>query len=85
MSREVGLRGPDQRRGPRLHDFRHTFAVTTILNWYRQGRDIERELPKLATYLGHTHWSETYWYITSVPELMSLACDRLEQALGSRT
>jgi integrase len=84
VSRLIGLRGPDDNRGPRLHDFRHTFAVTTLLEWHRQGREIERELPKLATYLGHTHWSETYWYLTSVPELMSLACGRLE-ALEERS
>lgn len=82
VSRQVGLRGRADTHGPRLHDFRHTFSVRTLIGWYREGRDLERELPKLATYLGHVHWADTYWYITSVPELMGLACDRLEQAIG---
>ena len=52
---------------------RHRFAVCTLLNWYRAGIDVEREIPKLATYLGHVHVNETYWYIEAVPELLELA------------
>jgi len=64
-------------RGPRLHDMRHRFAVRTLIDWYRAGLEVERELPKLATYLGHVHVSETYWYLEAVPELLELACERL--------
>ena len=64
-------------RGPRLHDMRHRFAAHTLVRWYRQGLDVERELPKLATYLGHVHINETYWYLEAVPELLQLATDRL--------
>jgi integrase len=82
VSREVGLRAPatDRRhgRGPRLHDMRHRFAVCTLLRWYRAGIDVERAIPKLATYLGHVHVNETYWYIEAVPELLELAARRLE-------
>ena len=82
VSRQLGLRSPvtDGRHGhgPRLHDMRHRFAVCTLLNWYRTGIDIEREIPKLATYLGHVHVHETYWYIEAVPELLELAARRLE-------
>jgi integrase/recombinase XerD len=82
VSRDVGLRAPatDRRhgRGPRLHDMRHRFAVCTLLQWYRAGIDVEREIPKLATYLGHVHVNETYWYIEAVPELLELAARRLE-------
>src|SRR3954463_7412036 len=82
VSREVGLRAPtaDRRhgRGPRLHDMRHRFAVCTLLEWYRAGIDVEREIPKLATYLGHVHANETYWYLEAVPELLELAARRLE-------
>jgi len=82
VSREVGLRAPtaDRRhgRGPGLHDMRHRFAVCTLLRWYRAGIDVEREIPKLATYLGHVHVNETYWYIEAVPELLELAACRLE-------
>jgi sugar phosphate isomerase/epimerase len=49
------------------------------MNWYRSGLDVERQIPKLATYLGHTHVSDTYWYLSAIPELMQLAVVRLEQ------
>jgi integrase/recombinase XerD len=82
ISREVGLRAPTTNCrhgcGPRLHDMRHRFAVCTLLRWYRAGIDVEREIPKLATYLGHVHVNETYWYIEAVPELLELATRRLE-------
>ena len=81
VSREVGLRAPTagrHGRGPRLHDMRHRFAVCTLLRWYRAGIDVEREIPKLATYLGHVHVNETYWYLEAVPELLELAARRLE-------
>jgi integrase len=78
LSRQIGLRAVFDSFGPRLHDFRHTFAARTILNWYRSGVDVERQIPKLATYLGHTHVSDTYWYLSAVPELMQLAAKRLE-------
>jgi integrase len=64
-------------RGPRLQDFRHTFATRRLLEWYRAGVDVERELPKLSTYLGHVEVGLTYWYIEAVPELLALATDRL--------
>lgn len=78
LSRETGLRSPTDRRGPRLHDFRHRLAVETLVRWYRQGVDVERRLPVLSTFLGHTHVTDTYWYLTAVPELLRLAAERLE-------
>jgi integrase len=82
VSRQVGLRAPGtgcrHGHGPRLHDMRHRFAACTLLRWYRTGIDVEREIPKLATYLGHVHVNETYWYIEAVPELLQLAARRLE-------
>jgi site-specific recombinase XerD len=80
VSRAIGLRPPARGHrhghGPRLHDMRHRLAVRTIIRWYREGRDVERELPKLATYLGHVHVTDTYWYIEAVPELLQLATER---------
>jgi integrase len=64
-------------RGPRLQDFRHTFATRRLVEWYRAGVDVERELPKLSTYLGHVEVGLTYWYIEAVPELLTLATERL--------
>jgi site-specific recombinase XerD len=81
VSRQVGLRGPVEGNrhghGPRLHDMRHRFAARTLINWYRAGLDVEREMPKLSTYLGHVHVNDTYWYIEAVPELLRLATERL--------
>lgn len=82
LSRQTGLRDPDSSSGPRLHDFRHRFAVETMLRWYRAGEDVERRLPVLSTYLGHVHVSDTYWYLTACPELMGLAVKRLEHRWG---
>jgi len=79
LSQQLGLRVPAKGhgRGPRLHDMRHRFAACTLVRWYRAGLDVERELPKLATYLGHVHVNDTYWYLEAVPELLQLATDRL--------
>lgn len=79
LSRQIGLRGETASHGPRLHDFRHRFAVQTLLRWYRAGEDVERRLPVLSTYLGHVHVADTYWYLSACPELMGLAVARLEQ------
>lgn len=84
VARTVGLRSPaiDGRRGhgPRLHDLRHRFAVSTLVHWYRAGADVDREIPKLATYLGHNGPAEVYWYLQAVPELLELATERSRRA-----
>jgi integrase/recombinase XerD len=79
LSRQIGLRAPSASRGPRLHDFRHRFAVQTLLRWYRRGEDPERRLPVLSTFLGHSHVTDTYWYLTNTPELMAAAGKLLEK------
>lgn len=80
LSRQIGLRGPADSHGPRLHDFRHRFAVEVLLRWYREGVDVERHLPELSTYLGHVKVSDTYWYLSATPELLQLALSRLEHS-----
>jgi integrase len=82
LSRQIGLRGPEDHKGPRLHDFRHRFAVRTLVEWYRSNEDIERRLPVLSTFLGHGHVADTYWYLSVEPELMGLATRRLEIRWG---
>ena len=81
LSCAIGLRSPTGSRrwgrGPRLQDFRHTFATTRLVEWYRAGLDVERELPTLSTYLGHVEVGLTYWYIEAVPELLALATERV--------
>jgi integrase/recombinase XerD len=74
----IGLPAAGDPRRPCLHGLRHRFAVSTLLGWYRKGVDIERALPLLATYLGHTNITNTYWYLSATPELLALAAERLE-------
>lgn len=86
VCQSVGLREPQRfcrhGRGPRIHDLRHTFAVRTIVDWYRRGLDPDREMPKLSAYLGHLKPEYTYWYIEAVPELLRLASERAERSLS---
>lgn len=82
ISRHIGLRGPADRLGPRIHDLRHTFAVRTLTDWYRAGIDPEQRLPLLSAYLGHAKVSDTYWYLSAVPELLGAVNTRLEHFLG---
>ena len=79
LSRQVGLRKRSDSRGPRLHDLRHRFAIETLLRWHREGLDVEQRTPRLATYLGHVHVSDTYWYLTATPELLQAAARRLDR------
>jgi integrase/recombinase XerD len=69
---------PAGRRRPRIHDLRHTFAVNTLIGWYRSGIDVAARLPLLATFLGHSGPEATYWYLQATPELLALAAHRLE-------
>jgi integrase/recombinase XerD len=74
----AGIRDVTSRGGPRLHDLRHRFAVRTLIDWYRSGKDIEAHLPVLSTFLGHACVRSTYWYLNEHPELMKLAVQRLD-------
>lgn len=78
LSQQIGSRGPGASRGPRLHDFRHRFAVQTWVQWYRAGEEVRPRLPILSTDLGHVRVSATDWSLTACPELMGLAVKRLE-------
>src|SRR5712692_172228 len=73
------LRHDGGRYQPRLHDLRHAFAVHRLVSWYRQGADVQRLLPQLATYLGHVHIAATQRYLTLTPELLHEASRRFEQ------
>jgi integrase/recombinase XerD len=76
----AGIKAPPGQRAPRLHDLRHAFTVVTLLDWYRDGGDIQARLPVLSTWLGHIDPKSTYWYLSAVPELLALAAARLEPA-----
>lgn len=85
ICQRLGMR-PEQRfnkhgRGPRIHDLRHTFAARTLVDWYRKGKDPDREMLKLSIYLGHSEPAHTYWYIEAVPELLKLAAARASRLM----
>ena len=79
VSRQIGLRGAGDGHGPRLHDLRHRFATTTLVNWHRSNQQPERCLPLLSAFLGHVHVADTQWYLSASPELMGEAMSRLER------
>lgn len=82
----LGLAGVEQGthpRPPHVHDLRHSFTVRTLIRWYRDGGDLQVRLPLLSTYLGHINPASTFWYVSAVPELLGLAAQRLDLAVGT--
>jgi integrase/recombinase XerD len=79
ISRRIGLRGASDSRGPRLHDFRHRLASEALWRWHRAGEEPERRVTTLSAFLGHVHWTDTFWYLTATPTLMRGAMRRLER------
>jgi integrase len=80
----AGLRPRSACCRPRIHDFRHSFAIRTLLDAYHEEGDVQRRLSLLSTYLGHVDPGATYWYLSAAPELLALAGQRLERHLGAR-
>ncbi|WP_433258225.1 tyrosine-type recombinase/integrase (plasmid) [Streptosporangium sp. CA-135522] len=78
---EAGITARSASCRPRIHDLRHSFAVSTLLDAYRRGDDVQALLPRLSTYMGHANPKNTYWYLSAAPELLALAGDRLEHHL----
>lgn len=74
--------GADSPVSARVHDLRHSFAVRTLVRWYRDGEDVGSLLPRLSTVLGHLTPGYTYWYLSAAPELLALAAARLDKAKG---
>jgi integrase len=85
LAQRVGITRRSAVCRPRLHDLRHSFAVASVLDWYRTGADVPVMMPRLATYLGHTDPKHTYWYLTAAPELMAVAGQRLDAYLAGRS
>ena len=73
----VGVNSPHP---PRLHDLRHTFAIRTLIGWYRTQDNVAARIPSLSTYLGHREPASTYWYLSAAPELLALAAARQDTA-----
>lgn len=84
LLKQAGVKHPSPTRRVRIHDLRHSFAVKTLLGWYRDGGDVAARMPLLSTYLGHVDPAATYWCLSAAPELLALAAQRLEQPAGGR-
>jgi integrase len=76
LSHKLGWRDRDKK--PRLHDFRHTFAVRRLLKWYEEGANLDQKILALSTYLGHVQVTDTYWYLSAVPELLAIVSEKFE-------
>jgi integrase len=74
----AGLPPRAGRRGPRIGDLRHSFAVQTLLDWHLADLDVHPRLPVLSTYLGHVSPASTYWYLSASPPLLAAAARRLD-------
>jgi integrase len=81
LFRSAKVQSPDG-RWPRVHDFRHSFAVQALLRWYRQGDDVQSNLPKLAMYMGHVSIVSTAYYLKWMPDIAVAASDRFEEKFG---
>jgi len=81
---QLGLEPRNGSGRPRAHDLRHSFAVSTLLAWYRTDVDVAARMPLLSAYLGHVSPTSTYWYLQAVPELLAQAAGRLEHPTGAR-
>jgi integrase len=79
IRRRLGWTSHGRARRPHLHDARHTFTVRRLLRWYEEGADIGQKILALSTHLGHAKVTDTYWYLTGVPELMAIASQRFER------
>jgi integrase len=81
LIRSADVKSVDGRR-PRVHDFRHSFAVQALLRWYRQGADVQSNLPKLAMYMGHVSIISTAYYLKWIPDIAAAASERFEVRFG---
>jgi integrase len=84
LTTQIGIVARSANCRPRIHDVRHSFAVATLTDWYRNGVDVPAMMPRLATYLGHTDPKNTFWYLSAAPELMALAGQRLDAHLAGQ-
>jgi integrase len=78
LRKRLGWTARGRTRRPRIHDLRHSFAVRRLLSWYENGADVDRKILALATYLGHAKVSDSYWYLSAIPELMAITSQRFE-------
>jgi integrase len=77
---QLGWSNRGEHDGPRIHDLRHTFVVRRVTLWHEHGQDVDQSMLALATYVGHANVTNTYWYLTGVPELMAVAAAKFESS-----
>jgi integrase len=82
LRRQLGWTAAGRTRTPRVHDLRHRMVVRRIQAWHAHGMDVDAKIAVLATYLGHVEVRDVYWYLSAVPELMSIVADRFEAFTG---
>lgn len=76
LCKQLDWKTRGEHRNFRLYDFRHYFIVRCFLRFHEQGIDVHKAVLKLSTYVGHSDVTSTYWYVTGIPELMSIAAER---------
>jgi integrase len=81
LRRQLGWTARGGHAAPRIHDLRHTFICRRVRLWHEHGTDIDNAMVALSTYVGHAKVSDTYWYLTAAPDLMSVAGRRFERFL----
>jgi len=81
LREQLGWRNRGARRAPRIHDRRRTMGVRRVMLWHSQGVDIDQAMLALSTYVGHVNLTNTYWYLSAVPELIALAAQRFESSM----
>jgi integrase len=85
LRRQLGWTVGRGARRPRIHDLRHTLIVRRLLRWYEDGSDIDRKIATLSIYVGHVKVSNTYWYLTAIPELLAVGAARFEKFAATRS
>jgi integrase len=73
---------PGQTGGPRVHDYRHTFAVHCLKRWVLEGKDLRAYIPVLQAYLGHVCFSDTAYYLHLTTDLFPNITEQVQYALG---
>ena len=83
LRRQLGWTAAGRARTPRVHDLRHRMVVRRIQAWHARGADVDAKIAVLATYLGHAEVRNLYWYLSAVPELMSIIAGRARISPGT--
>ncbi|KAE8753434.1 tyrosine-type recombinase/integrase [Paraburkholderia madseniana] len=79
LRRRLGWVARGEHQAPRIHDLRHTFITNCLLRWYRRQINVDNAIAALSTYVGHVRVTDTYWYVSAIPELMAVASQRFER------